>query len=225
MVIWFDFRWKFALLSYLVDWYDNEHAPERLKVPGILNAIRYKAADDQKPTYLALYDADSPNTLLGDGYKDLAKRASDHERTLIPKLELLNRRIYDRIQYKEKSNPVGSNAPFLLVINFVVPDELESEFNKWYQDEHADEFSKTAGWRRCRRYKLVSQVELGRTAGTEPAPVYNYLTLHEFEIGDYDKDPQFSHAVQTPWSLKILPQLKGFDLRKFALLNEINRAV
>ena len=32
------------------DWYDNEHGPARLTVPGVGSAYRYRALDDQKPT-------------------------------------------------------------------------------------------------------------------------------------------------------------------------------
>jgi hypothetical protein len=42
------------------DWYDHEHGPARLKVPGFGGAYRYLALDDQKPPWLALYELDGP---------------------------------------------------------------------------------------------------------------------------------------------------------------------
>ena len=36
-------------------WYNEEHIPERLAIPGVLNAARYKAVAGG-PTYLACYE-------------------------------------------------------------------------------------------------------------------------------------------------------------------------
>jgi hypothetical protein len=39
-------------------WYNEEHIPERLAIPGVLNAARYKAVEGG-PTYLACYELES----------------------------------------------------------------------------------------------------------------------------------------------------------------------
>jgi hypothetical protein len=41
------------------DWYDHEHGPRRLAVPGFRGGYRYGALDDAKPPWLVLYDLDS----------------------------------------------------------------------------------------------------------------------------------------------------------------------
>ena len=38
-------------------WYDQEHVPDRLVVPGFLNGKRYAAAEADGPRYLALYES------------------------------------------------------------------------------------------------------------------------------------------------------------------------
>jgi hypothetical protein len=38
------------------DWYDNEHGPARLTVPGISAGHRFRALDDQAPRWLAYYE-------------------------------------------------------------------------------------------------------------------------------------------------------------------------
>jgi hypothetical protein len=43
-------------------WYDEAHVPERLSVPGILSARRFRAIDGA-PRYLALYELASPEVL------------------------------------------------------------------------------------------------------------------------------------------------------------------
>ncbi|PCJ87515.1 MAG: hypothetical protein COA52_14025 [Hyphomicrobiales bacterium] len=56
-----------ALEEELNAWYDTEHLPERLAVPGIETAIRY-VCDSGGPKYLALYDLSSPDILESAPY-------------------------------------------------------------------------------------------------------------------------------------------------------------
>ena len=58
-------------------WYDEEHVPLRLAVPGFLNARRYKAAEANWPRYLALYDLESVDVLKTSQYARLAQERSD----------------------------------------------------------------------------------------------------------------------------------------------------
>ena len=44
-------------------WYNEEHIPERLAVPGVLNAARY-VAQQGGPKYLACYELDQPEVLF-----------------------------------------------------------------------------------------------------------------------------------------------------------------
>ena len=49
-------------------WYDQEHVPERMSIPGFLRARRYRALEGG-PKYLALYELESPDVLQTDTYK------------------------------------------------------------------------------------------------------------------------------------------------------------
>ena len=53
-------------------WYDTEHVPERLSVPGILTAIRFSSVTAAAPKYLAMYDLESEAVLESDAYKRVA---------------------------------------------------------------------------------------------------------------------------------------------------------
>ena len=48
-------------------WYDSEHIPERLAVPGILTARRYVCAGGH-PKYLAMYDLESHDVMTSPAY-------------------------------------------------------------------------------------------------------------------------------------------------------------
>lgn len=49
-------------------WYDSEHVPERLAVPGFLTGLRYVCLDGH-PKYLAMYDLESYEVLASEAYK------------------------------------------------------------------------------------------------------------------------------------------------------------
>jgi hypothetical protein len=49
-------------------WYDTEHLPERLAVPGVLTAIRFGSATAAMPAYLAMYDLQTEQVLDSEAY-------------------------------------------------------------------------------------------------------------------------------------------------------------
>jgi hypothetical protein len=53
-------------------WYDTEHIPERLAVPGVETAIRFCSTTGAAPKYLAMYDLAAESVLETDAYKDVA---------------------------------------------------------------------------------------------------------------------------------------------------------
>jgi len=53
-------------------WYDTEHVPERLAVPGVLTAIRFGAVTAAPPAYLAMYDLQSEKVLDSEAYLRVA---------------------------------------------------------------------------------------------------------------------------------------------------------
>jgi hypothetical protein len=48
-------------------WYEEEHLPERMAIPGFLTARRFQAIEGA-PKYLALYDLESPAVLQAEPY-------------------------------------------------------------------------------------------------------------------------------------------------------------
>lgn len=48
-------------------WYDEEHVPERLAMPGFISGRRFKAVEGG-PKYLALYELESPEALQSEVY-------------------------------------------------------------------------------------------------------------------------------------------------------------
>lgn len=53
-------------------WYDTEHVPERLSVPGFLTGLRYFNADGATPRYLAIYDLEHAAVMDSSEYLRVA---------------------------------------------------------------------------------------------------------------------------------------------------------
>jgi hypothetical protein len=53
-------------------WYDTEHIPERLAVPGILTALRFMHAGGGTPRYLAMYDLEHASVMDSPAYLRVA---------------------------------------------------------------------------------------------------------------------------------------------------------
>jgi hypothetical protein len=53
-------------------WYDTEHIPERLAVPGVETAVRFCSTTGAVPKYLAMYDLAAESVLDSDAYKSVA---------------------------------------------------------------------------------------------------------------------------------------------------------
>jgi len=51
-------------------WYEEEHVPERMAIPGFITARRFRALEGG-PKYLALYDLDSPDVLQSASYRHI----------------------------------------------------------------------------------------------------------------------------------------------------------
>ncbi len=57
-------------------WYEQEHIPERLAIPGFLRACRYKAIVGG-PKYLAVYEVTSPDVFNSPEYLHFLKGAGE----------------------------------------------------------------------------------------------------------------------------------------------------
>jgi hypothetical protein len=184
------------------DWYDNEHVPARLSVPGFSNVCRFRAADDQAPTWLATYDL-APGTLDSPAYKALADSASAREKSIMSSLATLDRRVYELVS---DSAPDAAGAPpVVLAVALSVPPSLEADLAAWYADEHIPMLLAVPGWRRIRRFRL--------TEGTAPA----HLALHEVASTAVFDDAAYLAAVSTPWRNRIIESSIGRERRVFTL--------
>jgi hypothetical protein len=190
------------------DWYDNEHGPARVTVPGISAGYRFRALDDLAPPWLAYYEMQCPQdkgagVMDSPEYKALAASASDREKSIMSRLATLDRRVYEPIS--EDGSASAGPPPVVLAVSLSVPAGMEGDLTAWYTEEHIPMLLAVPGWRRIRRFRL--------TEGTGPA----YLSLHEVAGMEIFERDDYRAAVTTPWRNRIVNAAIGRERRVFGL--------
>ena len=95
-------------------WYDTEHVPERLAVPGFETALRYICLSGA-PRYLAMYDMNNPAVLDSDAYLRVSfDKSSPWTRRVLSRVKVYRsagRQVYP-------GTAVTTNAPRALLLRF-----------------------------------------------------------------------------------------------------------
>jgi hypothetical protein len=181
-------------------WYNEEHIPERLAIPGVLNAARYKAVEGG-PTYLACYELTSPDAWYAEDWQKWLKNPTDWSKRMSPSviattyIRNLYRRIYP--QHVPPETAQADMAPVLLVGRMSVPTELEAKFNDAYNNERLPLCRSIPGYIRARRFEAV----VGEL---------KYTTVHEMTSLDVWKSQAWDDwrtAVTPVWNREIRPHM------------------
>lgn len=172
-------------------WYDSEHLPERLSIPGFRSARRWVAP--QAPTgsgkYLATYELDTPQVLqtpeylahVGDNFTPWSKRC-------LSRCVLFRRWACTQIFPGDAGPDTQAQALFLACGD--VPAQHEAEFNNWYNSEHIPLLAAVPGVLRARRFLAV-----------EGKP--RYIALYELIDANVIDSAAWHAALATPWAKHI----------------------
>jgi hypothetical protein len=182
------------------DWYDTEHAPARLALPGVHSAHRHRAADGREPTWLAWYDLDL--AVLDDPrYRALRDRRSARETAVMSRLVALDRRVYELL---DEHGPPPPGPAVLVATSLSVRAGAEPDLHRWYLEEHIPLLHRVPGWHRTRRYRLID--------GAAPA----FLALHEISGTGLFDTGAYRAAIDTPWRDQITRLVTARERRVFA---------
>jgi hypothetical protein len=189
------------------DWYDHEHGPARLTVPGFATGYRYQAADGSTPPWLAVYDLESPAVLASAAYAELTSGASEREQSIRSGLATLQRRAYELLT---SDGAADGPAPALLIVAMSVPAGAEDDLAAWYTDEHVPMLLAVPGWRRIRRFRLT---------GGDPG--LDFLSIHEIDGLDVLTQSEYKAAISTPWRDRIVASALQRERRVFTFRNNM----
>ncbi len=186
-------------LEQFHEWYNNEHGPTRLKLPHIFtNGLRYRAADDKEPTFLAAYEVTSIPHLETETYTSLRDKRSLREAETIGQVEV-KRYFWDRVLIKQSPlfTPIeqltDEEAEGLTLVAVQItpkePADSAEKIQSWYGEEHMEMLSKVPGWLRSRVFK-ISSLEKG-----EPP---RFMGLHDYAKSNGIGGPEYQAVISTP---------------------------
>ncbi|GKT97459.1 3-oxoadipate enol-lactonase 2 [Colletotrichum tofieldiae] len=187
------------------EWYNNEHGPTRLRLPQIFtNGLRYRANDGREPSFLAAYDVTSMAHLETPTYTTLRANRSAREAETIGQVDV-TRYFYDLLSDKE------AEGIELVAVETTVQDEAaETEFKKWYGEEHIPMLSKVPGWLRTRLFKISA---IGDGAGSKTS----YLALHDYARTNGLGGPEHKASTATAWGAEVAKTVTAKNRRTYSL--------
>ena len=181
-------------------WYNEEHIPERLAIPGVLDAARYVAVRGG-PKYLACYELAEAEAYFSEAWQYRLNHPTEWTLRMSPANIGINpvRNVYRLIfpdDVPEETAQAGM-APALLVGRMSVTQEVEALFNLEYNTERIPLCYRVPGYIRGRRYEAVM-------GGPK------YATVHELGSHQVHESPAWGvwrNAAPPQWSETVRPQM------------------
>jgi heme-degrading monooxygenase HmoA len=173
------------------DWYDLEHIPERLRVPGFLACERWIGVNNPKIS-VATYELDDIDALNSAAYHAIGNHAGGGAN-----LSIWSKRVTAHVKMTmrfegEQISSAGSSAPkdapALLLNAMNVAPENEHDFNEWYEREHLPALATVPGFLCARRYR-------GSETSTQ-----RYLVLYYVASPAVPDSTAWKEAANTPWT-------------------------
>jgi hypothetical protein len=177
------------------DWYDREHVPERLRVPGFINAERW--IDETNPKiHVATYDLDSPGVLETPAYLAVGgANQSVWTKRVSGMCGRILRFVGEQLVPGDQTAAGGANA--LLVASMNIDPAADPEFNKWYNTEHLPQLGAVPGVLSARRYRA-----------TDTESERRYLALYHLRDASVSRSDAWVAAANTPWTERMRPHFR-----------------
>ena len=103
----------------------------------------------------------------------------------------------------------AQRAPIAYPVFFAVPDARETEFNRWYDEEHLGILLGCPDWLACRRFRI-----------TTPHPAgFTHLALHDLAGIAALTSPERDAARATPWRDRLA--VEGWFRGEYRVLHRI----
>ena len=172
-------------------WYNEQHAPDVVAVPGFVTAQRFVMNEEQLrkvpiqvPKYLVVYKVvtDDVNAV----FAEVSRRLATKETVISPTFDSATSISYVYRNFRPEVKGVGGEPEgakagpkqtYYQVVFTVPVDGKEDEFNTWYDNTHAPDLAGSPGFVSAQRMIL----ERGSAKGI---PATKYLALFKIETSD-----------------------------------------
>jgi len=181
-------------------WYNTEHLPELLAVPGVISAARYEAVKSG-PKYLAFYELDGVDVMQTPAFKNRPR--TPWGQRVSPSIigRNLIRVVGEQIFPAEVEMPDREMAPTLQIGRMSVPAAADTEWNDWYNGDYIPGYRKVPGVIYARRYRVLEGDS-------------GYVTVYEFEhdnvsTSDAWRQQQQHSSPRTPTMRRTMTHAQG----------------
>ena len=177
------------------DWYDLEHIPERMRVPGFINAERW-IGDENPKIAAATYDLDTVGVLHSAPYDAIGgANGSVWTKRITAIAHRILRYEGEQLVPGDATAPAGAGA--LLVASMNVDPAAEHEFNEWYNAEHLPQLAAVPGVLCARRY-----------VSTAADRERQYLALYHMTGPEVPRSDAWNKAADTEWTRRMRPHFR-----------------
>ena len=107
-----------------------------------------------------------------------------------------------------------------LALSNAVSDDVDAEFNTWYDDVHVPEVLRIPGVTSCRRFRLAPT----QVMPPDPAATRRYLALYEVDVERWDTFASEVHTRFGDGRITIRPDLMELDPMMLTVAYEERRA-
>ena len=181
------------------DWYDLEHIPERLSVPGFLKAQRW-ISTEKATLSVATYDLEAYEVINGPGYRAITQpKPSPWTQRLQARYGQVMRFTGEQLVPGDQAGVDGAGG--LLVVGMNIDEEVERDFQDWYDKEHLPLLAAVPGVLLARRYRSPE----GRVGGLR-----RYAAVYHLTSPEVCTSAAWKAAVETPWTARIRPHMRDF---------------
>ena len=178
-------------------WYNEEHLVENMENPEYLSVGRYVPVGEG-PQHMTCYELESPDAPT---WRERVNRPKGppsewQKRAFVGKVVINN--VYKQIFPAEVSAETkqSDRAPFMAIEIMAVADEVEAEFNQWYNTIYLPQMETEPGLIRGRRYTV-----------TRGQP--KYATVYELEDEKaYERARSAAARDASPQTKQMLPKLQ-----------------
>jgi hypothetical protein len=160
-------------------WYNTEHLPELLALPGVLDAARY-VAEKGGPKYLAAYELESVDAMQTPEFKNRPRTPWGQRVSPTAIGKNRTRIVGQQIFPSGLENPDRGMAPALQIGRMSVPEKVDTEWNTWYNGEYIPGYRKVPGVIYARRFRVVE----GEA---------RYTTVYEFEHAKVSESAEWNY--------------------------------
>ncbi len=138
------------------EWYNKEHLPELLSVPGILSASRYEAVKGG-PKYLAFYELESAAVIQTPAFTNRPRTPWGQKVSPSVIGKNFARTVGEQIYPDGVEMPDRGMAPVLQIGRMSVPTEVDAEWNACtlQPGEYVPGYPKVPGVICARRYRVL----------------------------------------------------------------------